>query len=455
MNQKMILAIITTIIVVSAGAVYVISEDFVNKEEYDSKITDMAGRTVEYNSNPERIALLGPSALRLYCYAGDMDKLVGIENIEYEWGRFEGRPYMLAYKDYFETLKTDIGSGGPRGVPDFEKLLDADLDVLFTTQGMEVAELDDLQNKIRTPVIKLSYGNNAPFDEDIYRSMEIIGKVSGSQEKADDVINYIKGIKNDFNTRTADIPESERATVYIGALSYGGAHGLESTTRSYNLFQELNIKNAYDEKLKELNKDVGQELHRVDWEFVQEVNPEYIVVDEGGLDLVRQNCADFPQRYDNMNAFMNGNVVVQMSFNWYASNLEMILANGYFIGKTYYPEKFADVDMKEKFDEITTNMLGKALYDDVKKEYVYSFDTWNTKSHTVTYPGVSEDYVLEKGAEGSLFRGKEISFSVTPGEGKTVTVKVNGTEIEGTDGKYSFKLMGDSVISVETSSGGV
>lgn len=450
MDKKMIMAVAAALAVVSAGVVYAVSDNFVHDDKYDKEIVDMAGRTVGYHSDPQRIAVLGPSALRLYCYAGEMGKLVGIESIEYEWGVFEGRPYMLAYEDYFKTLKTDIGSGGPRGTPDVEKLLDANLDVLFTTQGMEVAVLDELQNKIKTPVIKLAYGKNPPFDESLYEAMRIIGKVSGSQEKADAVIDYIEGIKKDFNRRTEGISEAEKATVYIGALSFSGSHGLNSTLRSYNLFQELNIKNAYDEKVNELGMNIGQEHHLADWEFIQDIDPSHVVVDEGGLSLVQQDYVKHPARYDTIKAFEDGNVVVQMSFNWYASNLEMILANGYFIGKTYYPEKFEDIDVEEKFNEITTKMLGKPLYEKVKAGYPCSFGVWNTKSHEITYPGASSEYALEKGAEGTAFRGTEVSFSVTSKvDGKVAVVKVNGMEIAGIGGKYSFKLLGDSTISID------
>ena len=53
----------------------------------------------------------------------------------------------------------------------------------------------------------------------MYSSLRIMGEVIGKQERAEEVIAYIDATMQDLENRTADIPESERKTVYVGGVS--------------------------------------------------------------------------------------------------------------------------------------------------------------------------------------------------------------------------------------------
>ena len=50
-----------------------------------------------------------------------------------------------------------------------------------------------------------------------------------------------------------------------------------------------------------------------------------------------------------------------MAYNAYYTNYETALMNTWFMAKTAYPDRFTDVDMAAKTDEITQAFLGKAL----------------------------------------------------------------------------------------------
>ena len=56
-------------------------------------ISDFAGRDVEIDLPAERVCAIGPGSLRLVCYVGAQEKVVGIENMEKN-GRPEGRIFM-------------------------------------------------------------------------------------------------------------------------------------------------------------------------------------------------------------------------------------------------------------------------------------------------------------------------------------------------------------------------
>jgi iron complex transport system substrate-binding protein len=61
----------------------------------------------------------------------------------------------------------------------------------------------------------------------------------------------------------------------------------------------------------------------------------------------------------------DGNVYSQPSYIAFGTNYEMAIADAYFVGKTIYPEQFADVDPTQKLDEITTFFLGAPLSADL------------------------------------------------------------------------------------------
>ena len=69
--------------------------------------------------------------------------------------------------------------------------------------------------------------------------------------------------------------------------------------------------------------------------------------------------------FDTCKAWREGRVYLEMAYNAYYTNFEIALANTWFIAKTVYPDAFADVDMAEKTDEITTAFLGKALSQEI------------------------------------------------------------------------------------------
>ena len=69
--------------------------------------------------------------------------------------------------------------------------------------------------------------------------------------------------------------------------------------------------------------------------------------------------------FDSCKAWQTGRVYLQMAYNAYYTNYETALTNTWFLAKTAYPDRFTDVDMAAKTDEITQAFLGKALSRDI------------------------------------------------------------------------------------------
>jgi iron complex transport system substrate-binding protein len=99
------------------------------------------------------------------------------------------------------------------------------------------------------------------------------------------------------------------------------------------------------------------------------LNPDFIFIDGGGLTLVREDFRKKPEVYNALKAFADGQVYSLLPFNWYTTNIDTALADAYAIGKILYPSHFEDIDPGRKADEIYTFLVGKPVYQEMKKDY--------------------------------------------------------------------------------------
>jgi iron complex transport system substrate-binding protein len=318
----------------------------------------MVGREVSISSTAKKVVAIGPGALRLYCYVGNVEKVAGVEQVEKD--KPTGIPYRLAYPS-LANLQI-IGPGGPNNSADAEKILAVNPEVIFTTYAFDKAAADDLQSKTGIPVVALSYGQASTFDPNVYKSIEIIGQVIGDEKRAQEVIEFMKSCENDLNNRTKDIPDNEKPSTYVGALSMKGSHGIESTQGNYSLFNAVRAKNVVD--------DTGKTgSFMIDKEKLIEWNPDKIFIDFGGLNIVQEDYKKNPEFYKTLSAFNNGEIYPLLPYNSYTTNIDTAMVDAYYIGKVLYPEKFKDIDSKKKADEIYKFLLGRELYEQMNKDF--------------------------------------------------------------------------------------
>lgn len=325
-------------------------------------VTDMAGRQVKAPFNPDRILCLGPGTLRLIIYLQAESRVVGVEDMEKM--NPDGRPYWIAHP---ELHKLPVcGPGGPAGIgkkPDLEKVLSLRPDVIFTTY-MEDTMADDIQNTLGIPVIVLSYGEHATFDEAIYKSLLVAGRILDSEKRSRSVVAFIESLREDMHDRTQNIPDDTRLSVYVGGIGYKGTYGIESSEQSYIPFKWLNVDNVAER----VKATTGSHVF-MDKEMLLKLNPEVIFIDGGGMVLVKDDYRKKPEYYRALNAFSQQRIYYLLPFNWYATNIGTALADAYAIGRILYPDKFKDIDLEKKADEIYKFLLGAPVYKDMKKDY--------------------------------------------------------------------------------------
>ena len=326
-------------------------------------MTDLIGREVAVPVTVERVVAIGPGALRMIAYAGDLDLVVGVEQMDAD-SSF-GKPYMLANPELAQL--PIIGLGGPANAPDAEQLITVAPDVIFSTYALEAAVVDELQTKTGIPVVVITYsmqgfGVTDIFDQIVQDSLRLVGEVCGTQQKAQSAIDVILDAQQDLQDRTANISADDSPSVYVGGLGSKGMHGIESTQGEYMLLDVIQANNVAD--------DTGQRgAVMIDKEQLLAWDPELIFIDLNGYLSVAEDYQKNPTFYNALTAVQNGQVYGLLPYNYYNTNLGTAIADAYYLGSLIHPEAFADLDPIEKADEIYSALLGEAVYAKMAQDF--------------------------------------------------------------------------------------
>jgi iron complex transport system substrate-binding protein len=123
-------------------------------------------------------------------------------------------------------------------------------------------------------------------------------------------------------------------------------------------------------KARTVTEDLGKTIHiMVDKEKLLMWNPDIIFVDVLGLAILMQDRSLHPEYYGALKAFQASRVYVLYPFNSYGANIENAIANAYAVGKILYPDRFRDVDIERKADQIYSFLVGKPVYQAMTKGY--------------------------------------------------------------------------------------
>jgi iron complex transport system substrate-binding protein len=379
-NGIFVTVLISAIVGMAIYNGYLNLEDFFEDNSNKRTITDSLGRKVKVPDADDinRIVGIQPGSLRLLIYMKAENLVCGVEDIEKTMDY--GRPYIYAYPEL-----SDLPSIGSQFGGEPELILGQEPDVIFTTLET-VGSADDLQELTGIPVIVLNYGEDfgdLQMDE-LYESLEIIGEVLDKEDRAEELINYMKDLIEDLNDRTKDISEGDKDWIYVGGIGKQGVHGITSTDCGYEPLEFINGKNSA-ESLGDGYASIDVE-ELFDWEENGELD--YILIDGGGyagcITDLQDDSGIYGARLLKCIAEADPvRAIMVLPYNYYNPNIGNIFIDAYYLGKRFFPEPFNDLNYTDDkfYDAIYEEFLGKAVYDDMANCYVPGYEGFHNITH--------------------------------------------------------------------------
>ena len=307
-----------------------------------AEVEDLAGRKIEIPEKINKIVAVGPGALRLIVYLKAEAKIVGVEEFE---KRNPVRPYILANPDLLELPVI-----GPQFGGDAELIAAQEPDLIIASY-LSSAELSNLQNKTKTPVLSINDASPGSMTEkDFKAALNFLAELLNQQKRAKKLINFYGKQKAELKKLSQNKRVSKK--VYIGGIGNKGAQGLSSTEAGYPPFQYLGLKNIIEEAEKS-NFSISRERLLLE-------DPELIFVDQGGIKLVEKDLKREEFKY--LKAYQNDNIYQLLPYNHYTTNFATMLADAYYIAKIVYPKEFKDLNPVQKADQIYQRFVGQEVY---------------------------------------------------------------------------------------------
>lgn len=317
----------------------------------------MLGRETTIPGDVRRVVGLRAGALRMLTYLDAVDMVAAIEEPE----RRADRPYLSAFPELRE-----LRAVGPQMGGDPELLVSTGPDLIFLTFTSK-GQADELQSITGIPVIALEYGDFTENRETFFASLRLMAATIGKSDRADTLISGIRRSIADLKERTTTIPEAERPKAYVGGISYRGARGIASTDPHYPPFQFVQAVNvAGDIHLRLINPIQGT---YIDKEQLITWDPDVLFLDLSSLQTAGPEIRTGTPLARTLTAVSNDEVYGVLPYNNYAANFEAILANAWYAGIILYPERFDDITISEKADQIFEMFFGRPIYDDIHNLY--------------------------------------------------------------------------------------
>ncbi len=262
-----LLALMMVLALVSCGSDEK-SEETGEAKDFPMTVTDYLGTEMEFEAAPEKIVSLSPSCTEILYALGLGDKMVGVSN----WCTY---PEEAA----------DVEKVGDTYSVSVERIIELDADVVFVS-GAAAAESVEALNAAGINV----YSIGAKDVDDIYASIENIGTITGTSDKAAEVVNGMKDELSDLEEKVADL-DTKSVFIDLGSLYSTGSE--DYLGASLSLIKADNIA-----------LDAGANSPQLSAETVIEKNPDVYIA----MMSKDEFEASKPAGFDEINAFKNGEV---------------------------------------------------------------------------------------------------------------------------------------------------
>lgn len=162
-------------------------------EAFNVTITDSTGTEITLTKKPERIISLAPSTTEILCALGLEDKIVG----------------RTKYCNYPESI-TSVPEVGGTSDPNVEAIVDLNPDLVVGATHVS----DEVIGKLREVGINVAFLNEQESFEGTYSAIEKVGVLTGTDEKATEVIGEMKQKVADLQAAIKELNLTELPKVY-------------------------------------------------------------------------------------------------------------------------------------------------------------------------------------------------------------------------------------------------
>ena len=291
----------------------------------------MVGRTVTIPTNVEKVVATSPPMTTMV-YMLAPEKLAGLN---FPWNDEE-----LEYvPNEYRNLQV-VGGWFGRQDGNYEEIISVFPDIVIegAMGNVDLNSVNERQEKFGSiPVIGVTDNSDLTKME---ASIEFTGKLLGSENKANKLIDFLNKYLNKANDVSSSIDDPDKKRVYYAE----GPEGLQTDPKGSLHAQLIDIvggNNIADVPLKD---GVGQV--EVSIEQVMEWNPEIIITVDSNF---YKNVYSDP-KWANIDAVKNKNVYLSplSPFKWFDRPVGVNMIIGIpWTAKVIYPEKYSDIDLKK------------------------------------------------------------------------------------------------------------
>ena len=296
-------------------------------------VVDQTDRTVTLYRPVERIATLFPSVTRTILSLDGCNRLVAVSSTTIERGLT--RLSVNAYPEIME-----LSSTGSHRSPNAEQIALLKPDVIFG-YSKRLQWCNPIQEKTGIPVVGIYIDPN--HASGCFETFRLAGKVIGKEERAEELISFHEEKFAELTEVTSQIPENENPKVHLAFWS--------KLTRSPGSYYPVDLAGGINVISSDSSVTVSKE-QVIDW------NPDFILI-HGGSKTHRLSIEDILLDPDlqTVNAVKNKTVYYTKGhfIGWDSATG---LTEAFYMAKLFHPDKFEDLDMEEKGNEILKKIYG-------------------------------------------------------------------------------------------------
>ncbi|MDQ0482412.1 ABC transporter substrate-binding protein [Guptibacillus hwajinpoensis] len=216
-------------------------------------ITDALDQDVTIEEDPQKIVTLIPSNTEILFALGAGEEVVGVTD-------FDNYPEETADIEKIGGMEFNI-----------EKIISLEADLVLAHASSASTAEAGLQQLRDAGITVLVVNDDTSFDE-VYKSMEMIGKATGETEAAEATISDMKNRLDEIQTQAETISEDEQKSVFVEVSPAPEIYSPGKNTFMDDMLTLINAKNVTHDE---------EGWNQIDQEAIIKANPDVIITTYG------------------------------------------------------------------------------------------------------------------------------------------------------------------------------